>query len=45
MWNEITEDVTEESRSRTGFFVLEISEVMDVRLDIPVASPLRKWGF
>ena len=33
-WNKITKDVTEESRSRTGYFALEISQVMDAKLGI-----------
>lgn len=43
-WNKITKDVTEESRSRTGYFALEISQVMDAKLGIPAASPLVKSG-
>ena len=43
-WNKITKDVTEESRSRTGYFALEISQVMDAKLGIPAVSPLGKSG-
>ena len=45
IWNKLTKGVAELSRSRTGYFVLEISEVRDTRLGIPVARCPGKGGF
>lgn len=36
--------MTEESKSRPGYFVLEISQVMDARRGIPAASRQGKVG-